>query len=355
MDNGNYLNGEINGNNFVNFLKNLTKFAVMALLISTGFINETNGMRHKITTQCFDIDSKEVCGNVLLYHTGAFYGPIALQSGLGSDSARQLAEKTKRITTVSPLVLSGLDVVLTVGLHELYKLKKVDSGNFYESIYANVDLQDAVKTLENDIWNPSDAAIAIILNSLYDYGMLLNNINWGHVGSAISNQTNKNNWLQILGFLRAKSAPHVSKLLIRAMIRGRGFELHSNALKALTIEIMKLNFADAAEKDISAALSWGRYALHTEAQVEALRARNISVVSRTLNIQTNKLMSIDLGSKRIELMGDCYSLYNPCRSCQGLNWVILYRGNQVNHFLFCLSDNSFGGARQNWPVNFTPF
>ncbi len=373
MNNTNYLNCEINGNNFVSFFKKLTKFAVIALLISTGFINETNGMKKSpspeirsqqqpllnITTKCFDIQNKEVCGNVLLYRTELridnYHCPIALQSGLGSATARLLAEATKNETAVSPLVLSGLDVVLAVGTCHL---KISDGGDFYESTYDDVELQNAVKTLEMGNWNPSNQAITTILNSLYAYGNLLENINWGQQNSAISDQTNKDNWLQILGHLKSNPA-HVSnvlKNLIPAMARGMGIQKKDPAiLKGLVEQLEKV--VVMKRESIRKALLWGRYALHTEPQVEALSAvgNNINVVSWTLNTQTNTHISRNLELKTIQLMGDCYSLYNPCRSCQGLNWVISCQGSTDKRFLFCLGDNSSSIGGKDLTENFTPY
>ena len=65
--------------------------------------------------------------------------------------------------------------------------------------------------------------------------------------------------------------------------------------------------------------------------MEVLRAidENIRVVPWILN------GPLQVGTLGLKIMGDCYSLYNPCRSCQGLNWVISYPS-----FYYHLPDNT---------------
>ena len=365
---GIYLNSEIKGDNFADFCKKLIKFTIIALFISTGFINEANGMRlssslpeirqqHQllnVTTQCFDIRNKKNCGNVLLCRAkslrldGKHSCPVVLQSGLGAASAKQLAEKTKEITSLSPLVLSGLDVVLTVRMRVL-KIINCDDCDIYMSTYYNDNLRNAVNGLENDmVWNPSDAVVLHILRALYIYGNLLNDINWGQQRSAIGNQTSKENWLNILAFLIDTQSPDVlnaSKNLIAAMVRGMGIQLKNPAILDGLVNQLSGVGLSMEKDDIKKALLWGRYSLHTEPQVEALKvAGDVNVISGSLNIQ-----------KKIEVDGDCYSLYNPCPSCQGLNWVISCQGSSDKRFLFCLGDNSYGGAGPDWPADFQVF
>jgi len=244
------------------------------------------------------------------------------------------------------LVLSGLDVVLAIHMNAL----NIINDSIYMATYVDSNLQNVVNGLETDMnLNPSDAVVLYILEALLKYGSLLNDINWGQQKSAISNQINKNNWLNLLIFLintKSDKALNASKNLIAAMVRGIGIKLRNPAiLNGLVNQLKTVDGLHMEENDIKQAVLWGRYSLHTEPQVEALKiAGDINVISMNLNVQ-----------KKIEVDGDCYSLYNPCPSCQGLNWIILRKGSSDKRFLFCLGDKSYGVANENWPEDFQTF
>lgn len=85
--------------------------------------------------------------------------PIALQSGLGAASAKQLSQKIRETTNINSLVLSGLDVVLAVGLNKITVVPSGDS--LFETFYTTESLQVAIKEFENMSWNPNLSDISM--------------------------------------------------------------------------------------------------------------------------------------------------------------------------------------------------
>lgn len=146
----------------------------------------------------------------------------------------------------------------------------------------------------------------------------------------------KGYWLFILDFLESKiqseKVLNVSKQLISAMVKGTGLREPVNKTLLGLISGLKSTGLNMTEDNIQSALLWGRYALHTEAQVEVLKAVN--------NIQI--IFANDPPKEAImAICGDCYSLYNPCCSCQYLKWVELRLEGKLNErFLYCLGNNT---------------
>jgi hypothetical protein len=96
-----------------------------------------------------------------------------------------------------------------------------------------------------------------------------------------------------------------------------------------------------AGEAVQKAIRWGRFSLHTEAQMSVLGARKVRVK------QNDKAMEKSL---KIADGRDCYSLFNPCESCRALSWVAQRRNRDViGRFLFSLEDSSLEALEQgNW-------
>lgn len=331
------------------------KFIIAVALALISFINESSSMTppsnsSAITAECFDICNKNICGNVLSFRPRDEIIKdknchIVLQSGLGSASARQLGEKIETCTSAQILVLGGLDVVLIAGSR---KLSIVKSAGIYESTHENEDVFRAVQNLENGNWAPNENVIKLILESLLTYSTSLEAVDWNHKGSAIAKKQNKKNWLQILAFLKenvSKEGIEALKALIPAMARGLGLRGKRHPMLDYLVDaLLKIpSFPKMDKESVQEAVLWGRYALHTEAQIAVLQALG----DITLLADSQK-MNVNLGLTE----ENCYSLYNPCRSCQGLNWIIEKR----IPFLYCLEDNSMKKAGlESWPEIFQIF
>ncbi len=291
------------------------------------------------TVQCFDIQNKNICGNVLLYTVNTSIGSnlIAVQSGTGFSNAKQLAEKTKQKINVKPIVLGGLDVILAVKNRVISLIKR---ENFYETNYNNVVLCNALKNIESGNWHLYDKLIALeILDSLITYSSSLNNIDWGQ--RYISNSDSKRHWVFILETLKNNCTNDngISDILsflnnlIPAMARGTGLRGRVHPTLDCLVEQLT-NLLHIYDKNyIQNAILWGRYALHTEPQVEALT--QIGLIN--INFQYNSV------PENFGRVGNVYSLYNPCNSCQTLNWIIIYGEvrNRPHKFLFCNFDRSY--------------
>lgn len=251
----------------------------------------------------FDIPDKRNVGNVLIYFG---QGEVrVLQSGLGISNCQKLVQKmpAQADSVVTPI--SGLGVVLLAGEKGTAVINGLVSG---------------LETEQYKNWGKNE--MCDVLSSLLTYSNFLDEasvlVNEG--GRGIEKISNKTKWAFILSALIARveqgdsEAIQLSKDIVSSMVRGSGIDrivLKSFQQRSSLLAVNKEDMRDG--------IRWGRFALHTEAQLAVL----------------NRLFG--------EGFLRCYSLYNPCASCQNLKWVNEEARIGSGKFYYCLRDNQHGG------------